>query len=63
MKRLLIITILFGSCGRPTTAPENITYFKDERAGLCFARMISGSAVTHSITCVPCDSVQNLIIK
>jgi hypothetical protein len=47
---------------------QNITYFKDERTGLCFASFgsVYGSYgnVFTSITCVPCnENVQKLISK
>ena len=45
---------------------DNITYFKDPNTGLCFAAINSigyGGWKTTSFTCVPCDSVNNVLIK
>ncbi len=40
---------------------SDISYFKDERTGLCFAER--GYIDTYTMTCVPCDSVEKLINK
>lgn len=63
-----IITVLFISCSseikNSTEASKSITYVKDNRTGLCFGQQTStsysGYTIT-SITCVPCDSVKNLL--
>jgi len=69
MKYLTILAlILLTSCDTgPATSDEatnQITYMKDNKSGLCFARTTSNSYGGHditSITCVPCDSVKNLL--
>lgn len=41
-----------------------ITYFKDNDTNLCFGQITSTSYSAYtitSITCVPCDSITNLI--
>lgn len=45
---------------------DNLTYFKDEKTGLCFAAINSqtyGFNTVTSITCVPCDSLKKIGIK
>lgn len=71
MKKILGIAVLITFLSCQTTTPtdtvsvkDNITYFKDERTGLCFATVSSVSEGYYpiaSITCVPCDSVNKLI--
>lgn len=45
---------------------SNMSYFKDEKTGLCYAAINSRS--THggsytSITCVPCDSLKKVKVE
>lgn len=63
---LSLIAIALLSCNPVTTTTTNTTelsydlsYFKDERTGLCFATLtsINTAGSTVSITCVPCDSI------
>lgn len=46
---------------------KNLVYFKDEKTNLCFAAInsITTSSLTEStsISCVPCDSLKNVILK
>jgi len=42
-----------------TSGANEIRYFKDKRTGLCFAER--GTLDSYAFTCVPCDSVKNLI--
>lgn len=45
---------------------NNISYFKDESTGLCFASISSISYAGYkmtSIACVPCDSLKKIGIK
>lgn len=58
----------FDSRVRETTMTtedsDMITYFKDDRVGLCYAAIGSqGHSYSPilSITCVPCDSVKHLL--
>lgn len=78
MKKILIVLALIvllvsNSCTYRTQFSEkynyeiikNITYFKDQRTGLCFA-IVSITAHSYSvtsITCVPCDSLKNKNIE
>lgn len=76
MRKILIIFlcgIIFTSCNM-TSAPSSanaqnnvtkISYIKDSRTGLCFGMLNSTSYSgyeTTSITCVPCDSVKNILV-
>lgn len=73
MKKLILFfaVIMLASCQMNDITDnskiiENITYFKDERTGLCFASVNShsyGANVITSITCVPCDSLKKIGIK
>lgn len=72
MKKILIVilSIIIISC-KPAApnqefAEEKITYFADERTGLCFAMIASythNAQYVYSITEVPCDKVDKFIIK
>ena len=72
MKKLIIASCLFLFTGCQSTfeverleMEGKISYFKDTRTGLCFACMSSysdGANMIISIACVPCDSVQNLLL-
>ena len=47
---------------------KNLSYFKDKQTGLCFAAINSEVNATlpetvTSITCVPCDSLKQVILK
>jgi hypothetical protein len=76
MKKLLLLLALcfvLGSCEQTTTTDVqklstnyNISYFIDNRTGLCFGALSSrthGGWSVVSITCVPCDSVKHLLTK
>ena len=76
MKRIIttiILGVLMTSCSQQYTSQpkvsnvkSNVTYFKDERVGLCFGAINSQTSdllLVTSITCVPCDSVKNLITQ
>lgn len=64
-----LLALLFGCKDdrtpeqRHTDYAAEIEYFRDERTGLCFARVEQGSGTTHvlSVTCVPCDSVARVL--
>jgi hypothetical protein len=68
---LVFITITFVSCQMNGTSDNqdvknSISYFKDERTGLCFASINSSTYTGYkvtSITCVPCDSLKKVGIK
>jgi len=72
MKKLIYI-FLFGvfACDDPTEnnliveplyKPYNITYFRDERTGLCFAQSSPyPQSNNYSFTCVPCDSLKKAL--
>jgi len=40
---------------------QEIRYFKDGRTNLCFAER--GTSNDYSFTCVPCDSIKNLLYE
>lgn len=76
MKKFLIVFlcgIILTSCNM-TSAPSNsdaqsnvsqISYIKDTRTGLCFGMLNSTSYTGYeitSITCVPCDSLKNVLL-
>ena len=74
MKKLILIVgillIASTSCQISDTTDNtdvknNLTYFKDEKTGLCFATVNSHNTYgsVSSITCVPCDSLITLGIK
>jgi hypothetical protein len=71
MKKLFIISLLvLTACNAQVKsskdAASRITYFKDERTGLCFGQVVSSTAdgwVVTSITTVPCEKVDSLILK
>lgn len=52
---------------QPIPTEENIYYFKDERTGICFARVtikITEHPYTAtSITAVDCDKVEKFLLK
>ena len=62
---IFIATFYLAACDSPTyidghTAKSgDIRYIKDTRTGVCFAER--GGGETYAFTCVPCDSVKNLI--
>ena len=72
-KSILIIALLacLVSCKKVTKIDSDtkaaITYFKDDRTGLCFASVNvesntqGGTVTSTSITNVPCDSVKNYL--
>jgi hypothetical protein len=70
MKKMLvtILLLILISCSNNLHKQEvvnrEVEYFTDNRVGLCYA-MIQNSngdgGSTRSFTCVPCDSVKNLI--
>lgn len=72
-KAIIFITILSLSvaCKKVTKIDKDtqakITYFKDEKTGLCFASLNvesntqGGTVTSTSITYVPCDSVKNYL--
>ena len=46
--------------------PTDVTYFKDSRSGLCFGAVASrksgeASSSGLGLTCVPCESVKDLL--
>lgn len=68
MKKIVyIIALLTVSCGDYNKSADyvegqdiwvgEITYFKDTRTNLCFGMVYH----INTMTCVPCDSVKNLI--
>jgi hypothetical protein len=65
----LLIVIMMTSCQQtqnfsPEEGTKNITYFKDQNTGLCFAALNStsyGFYEVTSIACVPCDSLEKTI--
>lgn len=65
--KLIVLLLLFNaSCVRSEeNLIEDIKYFKDDKSGLCFAKVENGiyhaSNYSISITCVPCNNVQHLI--
>lgn len=70
MKYFVILVLLFAGCGQsntevePEEVKENMTYFRDDRTGLCFASVNSRTYNAYSVTsisCVPCDSVKHLL--
>jgi len=83
MKRLLLVILLsaamFFTAGcsvKPSKVDKNeavdmsekITYFQDERTGLCFAVIATRKAVNASqsgigLTQVPCESVKDLLVN
>lgn len=74
MKKLFTIititTLLLVACQsdieRNEEVKERLSYFKDDRTGLCFAQISSMSYAgyyTVSIAAVPCDSVNHLLLK
>ena len=72
MKKLLFIApvIFIMSCQISSKTDveylkKNLTYFKDNTTGLCFASVNSTveSRDISSITCVPCDSLIKIGIK
>ena len=40
-----------------------MVYFKDDRTGLCFAAMETDGGRDRSFACVPCEAVQDLLVK
>jgi len=67
---LILLSITLISCNAEVSTSEEvkdrITYFKDDRTGLCFAQISSfthSGFYTVSIATVPCDSVENFLIK
>lgn len=73
MKKIALLLLLFfvASCQMTEKTDikqikENLTYFKDERTGLCYAVVNSistqGGSYT-SITCVPCDSLKHVKVE
>jgi hypothetical protein len=68
MKKLLLMMLLFTACRsndlhKQEVVNREIEYFKDERANLCFGKLVSASIdyTVWSFTCVPCDSVKHLL--
>lgn len=67
---LVGVLMVLTSCGpvydevEPAKTSPNITYFKDQNTGLCFAALNStsyGFYQVTSIACVPCDSLEKTI--
>ena len=66
---ILLAIMPFVGCNAITNKPGsvkpgNIYYFKDSNSGICFAAinsMTSGFLSVTSISCVPCDSVKQII--
>lgn len=47
-------------------ASDRLSYFKDDRTGLCFCQILSNTYNSYnvsSITCVPCDSIPKELLK
>lgn len=69
MKYLLLVSLLLVGCDDFTTSStkeaNSLSYFKDERTGLCFAvsTVIGNTAISYNIyNNVPCnDAVEKLI--
>ncbi len=61
----MFLLVLLASCSdrtpteRATARAHKLTYFKDDRTGLCFAEDGWGDQIV--LTCVPCDSVTKLL--
>lgn len=75
MKKIVILSIIALMClcscqnsekTNVKRVKNNMTYFKDDSTGLCFASVNSistqGGSYT-SITCVPCDSLKNVTVE
>lgn len=63
MKNIILASLLMIGCTDGESLHRNITYFKDERTGLCFAEYGNVGSITtdaYTITCVPCDSLKNI---
>lgn len=64
---LCFIMILLLSCSnnlhKQEVVNKEVEYFKDQRVGLCFGKIESFNwdGSIWSFTCVPCDSVKNLL--
>lgn len=79
MKKILLVlgtSLLLASCSVGTSKisesdidPDDVTYFKDNRTGLCFGILASKKAQSMSstglgIACVPCEALKNVkVIK
>lgn len=68
IKLLLLLIICISGCTmtKDVTFPtDNISYFKDERTNICFARLGSQveGYVAVSISEVPCEKVEKLFQK
>lgn len=68
MKKYLAICLLFTACNpntmsNSTEVTEAVSYVKDVRSNLCFARMNywDGEGYDVNVVCVPCDSVKHLL--
>lgn len=75
--RLIFVAALLAICGCSVTVDKvntdkfknKISYFKDERTGLCFAALASKKGALpmfnnqngFSFTCVPCENVKDFI--
>lgn len=56
----ILLLLILGSCElKERWNYKEIIYFKDTRTGLCFASVLTNTAI--SITYVPCDSVKHLL--
>lgn len=76
MKKVILITlsiIFLTSCSVNSSDNVNIdghdmTYFKDDRANLCYGvvasrKSMSAETTGLGVTCVPCKEVEHLIEK
>lgn len=71
MKKILIVFLLFltlngcdSSIKSNEELSERISYFKDFNTNLCFGQITSYTYASYksvAFTCVPCDSVKNLL--
>jgi hypothetical protein len=70
MKKIIatILSLILISCSNNLHKQEvvnrEVEYFTDNRVGLCYAMIQSNNGDggnVWSFTCVPCDSVKNLI--
>lgn len=65
MKYVLIVisVFIFVSCSADSESSNLITYWKDERTGICYASMSYPGFQNYSFTYVPCDSIPKELLK
>lgn len=63
----VVMILALAGCqynNKPSVVNSDLYYFRDNATGLCFAAINSTTAQLYrvtSITCVPCDSIKNVI--